>query len=455
MNDTAIPKVPSYIPFIGAGLKFGKNADVFLKACQEKYGNVFCIRLGNRDINVLLNPLDYPAFFKHSKDLTADELNLQTGAAAFGYDVEAYKKSEIEEGMIDAQTKLLYGSELDKMSTTMQRNLEELLFRDVSKDWKESRLKVFSSDLIFEAGLEAIFGKGLYSPELRKEFDVLDKNFFKLVGGMPELCMPGIKKAKHGLKTKLVEQREDACELSKERWRMARESANPFEDVPSLDIGLLWASQSNTVVFMFYTLVHILRDKHLHGILKEEIDTLFANSESKTAHGAAVLNTTTLNQLPKLDSVVSETLRLVASSFLVREAQKDLSIELYDGKTLVLKKGEFAALYPRLTHLNEEIYENPNEFQWDRFLGRSGPNKFSYKNEKLKFNLLPFGGGGNICPGRHFVKNEVMIVVAELLHYLDFDLIDTHIPELDMTRSAGGAIGALPNDDLRFRYRFR
>lgn len=257
------------------------------------------------------------------------------------------------------------------------------------------------------------------------------------------------------MKAKLVQQREDACELLKERWRLTRESAHPFEDVPSLDIGLLWASQSNTVVFMFYTLVYILRDKKLHSILKEEIDELFLKSENKTEHGAAVLSTSILNKLTKLDSVVNETLRLVASSFLVREAQKDLSIELYNGKTLNLKKGEFAALYPRLTHLNEEIYENPNEFQWDRFLGRTGPNKFSYKNEKLKFNLLPFGGGGNICPGRHFVKNEVMIVVAELLHYIDFELIDTHVPEMDMTRAAGGAIGAKAGDDLRFRYRFR
>lgn len=454
-KDTTIPKVPSYVPFIGSGLKFGKNADTFLKQCQDKYGDVFSIKLGARDINILLNPLDYTTFFKHAKDLTADELNLQTGASAFGYKVDDVKKSDIEAEMNVAQTKLMHGAELDTMSTTMQGFLEEILFRDNNQDWKDGMLKEFASNLIFEAGLDAIFGRGSSTPEVRKEFDVLDKQFFKLVGGVPEIFLPGVTKAKKSLKEKLSLHRDDACELSKTRWDIAKNAKHPFKDTPSLDIGLLWASQSNSVVFMLYTLVHILRDKTLHATLREEISELFEQSKDKTQHGTAVLNTEALSRLPKTESTVNETLRVITSSFLIRQAQKDVSLELHGGKTLELKTGEFVAIYPRLTHLNEEIYENPEEFQWDRFLGKSGPNKFSYKNEKLKFNLLPFGGGGNICPGRHFIRNEVMIVIAELLYWFDFELIDTHVPELDMTRVGGGAIGAKADDDLRFRYKLR
>lgn len=47
-----------------------------------------------------------------------------------------------------------------------------------------------------------------------------------------------------------------------------------------------------------------------------------------------------------------------------------------------------------------------------------------YSIEGLKGVYIPFGGGTNICPGRHYAKNEMLAVVAMMLWAFDFEIVD-------------------------------
>ena len=48
MAVAAVPRVPSYIPYLGHGLAFGRDADALLVQCQKKYGDVFELKAGPR-----------------------------------------------------------------------------------------------------------------------------------------------------------------------------------------------------------------------------------------------------------------------------------------------------------------------------------------------------------------------------------------------------------------------
>jgi len=179
-----------------------------------------------------------------------------------------------------------------------------------------------------------------------------------------------------------------------------------------------------------------LRDPELKGLIEQEVRSVLATSDKRSARGTPYLTPDVLQQMEKLDSCISETLRLISAPLPMREVMQDLEVELVSGETVLLRKGQFAALYPRHVHLHPGIYENHDAFQWDRFVGRQKPNSFSFRGQPLKYSLLPFGVGLSICPGRHFARNEAKVIAAVLLNCRDMHVEKTAMPELDKSRIA-------------------
>ena len=65
-----------------------------------------------------------------------------------------------------------------------------------------------------------------------------------------------------------------------------------------------------------------------------------------------------------------------------------------------------------VTHRHPELWENPNEFDPERFI-----------NKKTKgFSFYPYGGGKRICLGMHLAKLEITTILALLVANLKFEL---------------------------------
>ena len=92
----------------------------------------------------------------------------------------------------------------------------------------------------------------------------------------------------------------------------------------------------------------------------------------------------------------------------------------------------FIALYN--IHRSEEFWENPNEFNPDRFLkefrnpkrpdweGYKPQMTTMYPNEvHSDFAYLPFGGGNRKCVGDQFACMEAVITLAMVLKKYDFE----------------------------------
>ncbi|KII94757.1 hypothetical protein PLICRDRAFT_693091 [Plicaturopsis crispa FD-325 SS-3] len=73
---------------------------------------------------------------------------------------------------------------------------------------------------------------------------------------------------------------------------------------------------------------------------------------------------------------------------------------------------------------DEDLFENPNEFQPARFLQSEYGTKPGADDRDLRHNL-PFGGGRRICPGIHVANNSLMVNTMNLIWAFDFK------PEVD------------------------
>jgi retinoid hydroxylase len=79
------------------------------------------------------------------------------------------------------------------------------------------------------------------------------------------------------------------------------------------------------------------------------------------------------------------------------------------------------------THEDENIYQNPQSFDPDRFsVDRS-------EDKSKPFSYIPFGGGIKECLGKEFAKLEMKIFTALLLRGYEWELVPGQNLDLKMT----------------------
>ena len=121
-----------------------------------------------------------------------------------------------------------------------------------------------------------------------------------------------------------------------------------------------------------------------------------------------------------------------------------------------IKQGETISLSTRTELMDPDIWNAGSEqdphplhqFWSDRFLVHpddpsSGPlkeprrrkvdaDKESYFSlDGCTWSWIPFGGGRNLCPGRHFAKREIMLTAAIMLTAYDIELLTDKMPGPD------------------------
>ena len=174
---------------------------------------------------------------------------------------------------------------------------------------------------------------------------------------------------------------------------------------------------------------------------KAEVDALIdkhtTNSSSEPFHKrlAAIHITAWEDEMPILELVIRETLRLSANgTSLRRNVSEDLS---FAGG--IVKRGDFVAYSVADVHSNPEIYSRPREFDPDRFgEGREEDKKgtFSYLGwgaGTFSICCLKFMSpkdfafctvGRHPCTGMKVAKLEIKIILAFMLASFEFDVVD-------------------------------
>ncbi|KAF8884765.1 cytochrome P450 [Gymnopilus junonius] len=120
------------------------------------------------------------------------------------------------------------------------------------------------------------------------------------------------------------------------------------------------------------------------------------------------------DQLPSVELVLKETLRLTsAGSIIRRNVQHDITVD-----RVVVKRGDFLTYQVADAHLNPEIYSNPLEFDPERFV------KGRVEDRKQAFAFIGWGAGRHPCVGMRMAKLEIKLLLALVLLGYEYGVVD-------------------------------
>ncbi|KAL2902394.1 Geraniol 8-hydroxylase [Bienertia sinuspersici] len=162
--------------------------------------------------------------------------------------------------------------------------------------------------------------------------------------------------------------------------------------IPDLLLDLFSAGTDTTSSTLEWAMAELLRNPEKLKKAQEEI--------RETVKKESSIEESDITQLPYLQAIVKETLRLhPAVPFVARKVDTEILI----------------------------IGKNPNSFEPERFMG----SEIDVKG--CDFDLIPFGAGRRSCPGLPLAVRMIRLMLGSLIHGFDWMLEDGVSPEkIDM-----------------------
>ena len=344
-----------------------------------------------------------------------------------------------------AQRYLMRADRVAELSDTFLQIFRREL-RDATKDGNEAStvgIATWVGSRMFTASVRTLIGDKLLTtyPEIVDDWPGYDEAVMSLFCGIPRFIIPD----KYAARARILDglsryhrQAWDDCKgiipepdsvswepLYGSRYNRARqlyyeEQGMSVHGKAAMDGGTLFALASNPPPAVGWALIHIFDPKGdgtLHPRLMDELYS--ARKVDKSLDCRIVFG------LPLLQSVLHEVLRLYADTLVVRDMHEDLALPLRDGKKqLFLPKGT-TVMAPSWVAQYDEYWAKEgvpaDRFYAERFLRRdpdTGKETFSLAGANGRF--FPFGGGHDICPGRVFAKQMMMLAIATVL--LEFEV---------------------------------
>ncbi|XP_031268392.1 cytochrome P450 CYP82D47-like [Pistacia vera] len=472
-NSTKGPKAPEAAgkwPVIGhLPVLAGSQLPHFtLGALADKYGPVFCIRVGVYPALVVSSwEVAKELFTTYDVDVSSRP-KLTTGKllghnyANFGF--SPYGAYWREMRKITA-VELLSNRRLDLLKHVRATEVEHAL-KEIYKFWTKARnesshvlveTKQWFGDLNLNVILRMVAGKRYFGADAatdEKEVRRCRKamrEFFDLAGlfvvrdALPFLGWLDIGGYEKAMKKtfkeldSLVEEWLEEHRRKKEAGEVAAKEEQDFIDMllsVLIDIDLsgfdidtvikatcltiIVGATDTTTVNLTWALSLLLNNHHALDKVQEELDSVVGKER--------LLSESDVDKLVYLQAVVKETLRLYPAGPLGggREFTKDCTISGY-----YVPKGTRLLLNIWKIQTDLQVWSDPLEFKPERFLTTHKDIDVNGQH----FELIPFGGGRRACPGILFGLQMTHLALASLLHA--FDITTPSSAPVDMTGTPG------------------
>ena len=483
-------QAPWYSIFVGgSAMEFGMDCRGFLQKYFDKLQTpIFTATIMGKDYH-FIDP-SYPGFvpeklFKY-KQLTFRPMANDAMQYGFGVDVAILDKINGPDGNSNDlnavyHTHMMKPDGLKVLVEKAQKRLDQSVFSDPifypTTSTKQQQIPLYwlVQNSLFRATIGAVMSESIV--ENGNEVSALqafidhDEKFPLLLSKLPFWLFP---KAQKGMDTlrgqcqqleffdtnKLSQMIQDRNDVAKTKCDI-----HSTKDLAMITAILVWASSANTIPTGFWVIYNLLKHKDAYEAIQKEVSDIYSQrgSSSKT------LSLEELDQLVKLDSAITETLRLYSESMIARDVTEDFELDLRinngddtnkeEHKYIVRKNARIAIMMSSL-HMDESVFENATTFQYDRFLPRDGEEKVVFKKngKVLPTPVRPFGGGVSMCPGRKFARYEIKAYVAELLYKYDLELVPTTETnddslKIDPSRAGLGINVPLKDVDVRITRR--
>ncbi|XP_026883244.2 cytochrome P450 7A1 [Electrophorus electricus] len=472
-----------WIPYLGCALQFGANPLEFLRSRQKKFGHIFTCKIAGQYVHFLCDPFSYHSVIRQGRHLDWKKFHFAASVKAFGHESMDPSHGYTTENLHQTFLKTLQGEALPSLIENMMENLQSIMLQSIMlkarcSEWEVDGIFAFCYKVMFESGYLTLFGQELdrdknvacqqaqkalvlSALENYKEFD---KIFPALVAGLPIHVFKSGHNARENLAKSMLHEnlskRTKISDLISLRMQL-NDTLSTFNELSKArtHVAILWASQANTLPATFWTLFYLIRCPAAMKAAREEVRNTFESSNQKVDPKDPRLTLTReqLDNMPVLDSIIKEAMRLSSASLNVRVAKEDFLLHLDNKKSYRIRKDDVIALYPQMLHFDPEIYDDPLTYKYDRYLDENRQEKTSFYRggRKLRYYYMPFGSGVTKCPGRFFAVHEIKQFLALALSYFEIELLDpgVKVPPLDQSRAGLGILQ--PTYDIDFRYRLK
>ena len=180
----------------------------------------------------------------------------------------------------------------------------------------------------------------------------------------------------------------------------------------------------STATILEWTMAELLRNRNTMKKVQQEIRTIVGENKTK-------IEPTDINKMEYMKCVMKESMRLHPSVPLLvpRETIDKVDIEGYH-----VGAGTSVFVNVWAIQRDPKIWENPNQFIPERFMEENKSIDFKGSD----FELVPFGSGRRKCPGIEFGSAAYECVLANLLYWFDWKMVEGRKEEtLDMTEEHG------------------
>ncbi|RAL02628.1 cytochrome P450 [Aspergillus ibericus CBS 121593] len=514
LDGERIPSAPYRIPFLRNTIPFLFNSHQYLVNLREKFGTS-PVRLSVGGQNIIYIPHSDGTATKmlKSRNLTQTPLIIKHLRDNFGMperDLRLYSdQSDNNPSQADhrALHSMLSGTTLetfaDITATQLVKSIEAK--RAEWTDWVElPDLYTFVRDELSRAQMYALCGSEIFNvaPTLMHDFWEFDKQLPNLFKGLPTWMIPKAIASRnkmtshiHNWHTRLREAPPPnpdttpwdpihGLRLMSSRRKIWHELSPEGQVVQ--DLGLIRASISNSTAATIWPILATLH----HPTLTPRI--LAATTPHFTPPTLS-FNRQTLTTIPLLNSLYLESLRYSTAVAITRQPRApDIKMgnHTFNHSDTLLALNWTAhydssfwnegAIRPNITEPEHPV----EEFWAERFLKYpndpySGPIRTSTPlppatrtkpsihtaaddatakliTTGLQDNFFPYGGGSNICPGRHFAKQEIIFTVAVMIRAFEMEVLEPEVLEGVRPDERYSLMGNLPPDrGVRLRVRGR
>jgi sterol 14-demethylase len=418
-TTTAVPRVSGGEDEHGHLEEFRTDPIGLMRRIRDECGDVGLFQLADKEV-VLLTGAEANEFFFRAADEDLDQ------AEAYPFMTPIFGKGVIFDATPERRKEMLHNSALrgEQMKGHAAR-IEKEVHRMVA-DWGESGeidLLDFFSELTIYTSSACLIGNkfrdeldhrfsdyyhGLecgtdplcyVDPYLPIEsFQVRDVSRVKLVGLVEEIMA---RRAANPPATKADRDMLDVLIAIKDEQGNPRFSA---DEITGMFISLMFAGHHTSSGTSSWTMIELIRHPDIYAGVVAELEDLYADGKEVSFHA--------LRQIPKLDNVLKESLRLHPPLIIImRVAKGEFEVQGYP-----IHKGQMVACSLAVSNRLPEDFPNPDAFNPDRY------NKPQQEDLVNRWTYIPFGAGRHRCVGAAFATMQIKAIFSVLLREYDFEM---------------------------------
>lgn len=515
-----VPTVPYWLPLLGHIPNMAWDATGFTRHMRSIYTNgAFSIVLGGTVHNILYTPgLVTTLMNSRDSNVAHEDMSIALLERVFGFPMKTEKgvyKAAFPELM--ACYRFLLGEPgLGEMIERTAGNVKETISNFVSfssslvdqaywertsraavaknksgEDVVEADLLNLVRDYCAAAANPSVIGSNFLAnyPDFFADIWTFDRAFLLIAAGLPRwVPIPPVTRghiARQRALRSLVAFHEametraagedpgadwrdldDVGPLVQKRVEAYRKHGMSMEGRAALELALLWATNANSNMLVFWMLIRIYCDEDLLASVREEFAPYVRAVQRKQEFPLPeppYLEKLDVDGLcsgcPLLKSCYIECLRLDAASWSLKVVQNDFVISgrERDSQAFFLRKGEFVHAAHDLHNTNPKYFPEPDEWRADRHIkSDAGKTRTADMGNirpygKLTSQVLrPLttvrlwrwsGGGSGMCKGRAFAYKECMVFAASIVALWDIEPAGGGEWKIPAHRKATGVYG--------------